>query len=45
MTNLVIFSVAELFKLVHDKPVLDENSGTIYMSKDCYDNYKSNEKE
>ena len=37
MKNLVIFSVEELYDLVHDKQVTDEKSGTIYMSVDCYD--------
>lgn len=32
MKNLVIFSVEELYDLIHDKPVTDEKSGTIYMS-------------
>ena len=36
MKNLVIFSVEELYDLIHDKPVADEKSGTIYMSIDCY---------
>lgn len=38
MKNLVIFSVEELYDLIHDKPVADEKSGTIYMSIDCYEN-------
>lgn len=25
MTNLVIFSVEELYKLIHDEPVFDKN--------------------
>lgn len=37
MKNLVIFSVEELYDLIHDKPVTDEKSGTIYMSIDCYE--------
>lgn len=37
MKNLVIFSVEELYDLIHDKQVTDEKSGTIYMSIDCYD--------
>lgn len=37
MKNLVIFSVEELYDLIHDKPVADEKSGTIYMSIDCYE--------
>lgn len=35
--NLVIFSVEELYDLIHDKPVTDEKSGIIYMSIDCYE--------
>lgn len=38
MKKLVIFSVEELYKLIHDKPVTNEKSGTIYMSRDCYEN-------
>lgn len=43
MKNLMIFSVEELYDLIHDKPVVDKNSDTIYMSTDCYENgsYKS----
>lgn len=43
MKNLVIFSAEELYELIHDKPVADNNSDTIYMSTDCYENggYKS----
>lgn len=43
MKNLVIFSVEELYELIHDKPVVDNNSDIIYMSTDCYENgsYKS----
>lgn len=43
MKNLVIFSAKELYELIHDKPVVDNNSDTIYMSTDCYENcsYKS----
>lgn len=37
MKNLVVFSVEELYELIHDKPVIDEKSGTIYMSTDCYE--------
>lgn len=37
MKNLVIFSVEELYELIHDKPVIDKKSGTIYMSIDCYE--------
>lgn len=37
MKNLVIFSVEELYDLIHDKPVTDEKSGIIYMSIDCYE--------
>ena len=37
MKNLVIFSVEELYDLIHDKPVADEKSGTIYMRIDCYE--------
>ena len=37
MKNLVIFSVEELYDLIHDKPVADEKSGTIYMNIDCYE--------
>lgn len=38
MKNFVIFSVEELYELIHDKPVVDKNSDTIYMSIDCYEN-------
>lgn len=38
MTNLVIFSVEELYKLIHDEPVFDKKSQTLYMSQDCYEN-------
>lgn len=38
MKNLVIFSAEELYELIHDKPVTDKNSDTIYMSADCYEN-------
>lgn len=38
MTNLVIFSVEELYKLIHDEPVFDKKSQTFYMSQDCYEN-------
>jgi len=38
MTNLVIFSVEELYKLIHDEPVFDNKSQTLYMSQDCYEN-------
>jgi hypothetical protein len=38
MKNLVIFSVEELYELIHDNPVVDKNSDTIYMSTDCYEN-------
>lgn len=37
MKKIVIFSVEELYDLIHDKPVADEKSGTIYMSIDCYE--------
>lgn len=37
MKNLVIFSVEELYDLIHDKPVIDEKSGIIYMSIDRYE--------
>lgn len=37
MTNLVIFSVEELYKLIHDEPVFDNKSQTLYMSQDCYE--------
>lgn len=33
MTNLVIFSVEELYKLIHDEPVFDNKSQTLYMSQ------------
>ena len=36
MKKIVIFSVEELYDLIHDKPVADEKSGTRYMSIDCY---------
>lgn len=32
MKNLVIFSAEELYELIHDNPVVDKNSDTIYMS-------------
>ena len=38
MKNLVIFSAEELYELIHDNPVVDKNSDTIYMSTDCYEN-------
>lgn len=37
MRNLVIFSVDDLYKLIHDEPVFDEKSNTLYMSRDCYE--------
>lgn len=43
MNKLVIFSVDELYDLIHDKPIVDEKSGTIYMSRDCYENSKEKE--
>ena len=33
-----IFSVEELYKLIHDEPVFDNKSQTLYMSQDCYEN-------
>lgn len=38
MKNLVIFSAEELYELIHDNPVVDKNSDTIYMSTNCYEN-------
>lgn len=37
MKKLVIFSVEELYNLIHDKQVIDEKSGIVYMSIDCYE--------
>ena len=45
MRNLVIFSVDELYKLIHDKPVFDEKSNTLYISRDCYENGDYSNKE
>lgn len=38
MKKIVIFSIEELYDLIHDKPVIDEKTDTIYMSIDCYEN-------
>ena len=35
--HLVVFTVDELYELIHDKPIIDEKSGTMYMSIDCYE--------
>ena len=43
MIKAVIFSVEELYNLIHDKPVFCKDTNTVYMSQDCYEKQNSHD--